>query len=423
MSFMTLPNAPRLRLENATMPACLLGKDGALARGGLTLEGGRIVDGPADQVLDLAGAMVLPCFTDMHTHIDKGHIWARAPNPDGTFMGALETVGKDRVANWSADDLRARMSFSLKCSYAHGTRALRTHLDSLAPQDDISWPVFRELREEWAGRIDIQAACLMGVDALENDEAFLYTADLVAASGGVLGVVLYPVPDIDARLDLFFKAALDRDLAVDFHVDETLDPSSMTLRSVSEAVLRHKFQCSVVVGHCCSLSAQDMDTADRTMDMVAEAGLSVVSLPMCNMYLQSREAEMTPRMRGVTLVHELKARGVPVAFSSDNSRDPFYAYGDMDMVEVMREATRIAHLDHSHDDWVKSFTTIPSQACGFDVQTLETGQPADLVICRARTWNELFSRPQHDRIVLREGVQIDRALPDYSELDHLMELA
>jgi cytosine deaminase len=55
----------------------------------------------------------------------------------------------------------------------------------------------------------------------------------------------------------------------------------------------------------------------------------------------------TPRWRGVTLVHEMKARGIPVAFASDNTRDPFYAYGDLDMVEVMREATRIAHLDHS----------------------------------------------------------------------------
>jgi hypothetical protein len=26
----------------------------------------------------------------------------------------------------------------------------------------------------------------------------------------------------------------------------------------------------------------------------------------------------------------------------------------MDMLEVMREATRIGHLDHSRDDWVES---------------------------------------------------------------------
>ena len=42
------------------------------------------------------------------------------------------------------------------------------------------------------------------------------------------------------------------------------------------------------------------------------------------------------------------------------------------------------------------------------------------MICRARSWTELFARPQADRIVLRAGRQIDRTLPDYSELDGLM---
>ena len=33
----------------------------------------------------------------------------------------------------------------------------------------------------------------------------------------------------------------------------------------------------------------------------ADAGIAVVSLPMCNMYLQGRTAGRTPRWRGVTL--------------------------------------------------------------------------------------------------------------------------
>ena len=37
----------------------------------------------------------------------------------------------------------------------------------------------------------------------------------------------------------------------------------------------------------------------------------------------------------------------------------------------------------------------------------------------ART--ELLSRPQSDRTVLRNGVAIDTTLPDYRELDDLME--
>jgi cytosine deaminase len=108
--------------------------------------------------------MVFPAFVDMHTHLDKGHIWPRSPNPDGTFMGALTTVRADSAANWSAEDVRPRMSFSLRSAYAHGTRAIRTHLDSIPPQDDITWPVFRELQADWADRIALQAVCLIGCD-------------------------------------------------------------------------------------------------------------------------------------------------------------------------------------------------------------------------------------------------------------------
>ena len=122
-------------------------------------------------------------------------------------------------------------------------------------------------------------------------------------------------------------------------------------------------------------------------------------------------------------MHEARARGIPVAFASDNTRDPFYAYGDLDMVEVLREATRIAHLDHSASDWVQSVLADPAAMCGFSAPSLAQGAPADLVIFRARSWTEFFSRPQSDRTVLRAGQAIDRTLPDYAELDDLMRTA
>ena len=419
MDFKTLPQAPRLRLDNLTVPACLIGQGAGLTRIGLTIADGRIVDGPGDVTVDMRGAMVFPGFTDMHTHLDKGHIWPRAANPDGSFMGALTTVSADREAHWTAEDVRRRMDFALRCAYAHGTTAIRTHLDSIAPQDSISWPIFREMRAEWAGRIALQASCLVGVDRADMDGDFVKTADIVAASGGVLGMVTYPVPDIRERLRGFFRLASERGLEVDFHADETGDPDVATLRLIAETVLETGFDAPVTVGHCCSLAVQDAAECDRTLDLVAKAGLNIVSLPMCNLYLQARQTGRTPRWRGLTVVHEMKARGINVSFASDNTRDPFYAYGDLDMLEVMREATRIGHLDHADPDWVHAFLANPARACGFVAPSLTPGAPADLVITRARDWSELFSRPQSDRIVLRAGRVIDRTLPDYAELDDL----
>ena len=48
---------------------------------------------------------------------------------------------------------------------------------------------------------------------------------------------------------------------------------------------------------------------------------------------------------------------------------------------------------------------------------MAVGAPAGLVLTRARTMNELLSRPQTDRVVLCAGKQVDRTLPDYRELD------
>ena len=420
MDFRTLPAGP-LTLTNLTAPGCLVGDDDEHVRVDLGINGGHIAEAGVGESIDMAGAMVFPAFVDMHTHLDKGHIWARSPNPDGTFMGALTTVGDDREANWSAGDVRRRMDFALRCAWAHGTGAVRTHLDSIPPQDGITWPVFREVREEWAGRIDLQGVCLIGIDRVAETDEFRKIADIVAESGGVLGAVSYPDPDLRDRLRLFFRAAEARGLDADFHVDETMDASIATLRVIAETVLETGFQAPVTVGHCCSLSTQPEAEALETLDLVAKAGLHVVSLPLCNLYLQDRHANRTPRNRGVTLVHEMKARGINVSYASDNTRDPFYAFGDLDMLEVMREATRIAHLDHSDTDWFQAFLGNPAHAMQIGAPSLDPGAPADLVFCRARNFNELMSRPQSDRIVVRNGKQIDRTLPDYSELDDLME--
>ncbi len=422
MDFATLPAGP-LRLENVTVPACLAGQEGDLIRTDISLADGQIAAFGGTPV-DLKGAMLFPAFIDMHTHLDKGHIWDRAPNPDGTFMGALTTVAADRTANWTAEDVRTRMEFGLKSAYAHGTRAIRTHLDSLPPQDSISWPVFEDLRADWAGRIDLQAASLIGCDTHDSiAEGYAATAAIVARSGGILGMVTHPVADLNQRLTDFFDLAGKHGLEADFHSDETMDPGAETLRAIAEMVLETGWDRPVTVGHCCSLSTQDENRALDTLDLVAKAGLNIVSLPMCNLYLQDRQLGRTPRGRGITLVHEMKARGINVSFASDNTRDPFYAYGDLDMLEVMRQATRIGHLDHSDTDWTHAFLTKPAKATGFAAPSLDPGAPADLVICKARSWTELFARPQADRIVLRNGKQIDRTLPDYAELDPLMETA
>src|ERR1700738_1464967 len=132
--------ATTFRLTNARVPACLL---------------------------DAAGPLTV------HTHIDKGHIWPRRSNPDGTIASARGAVMADREANWSAADVRARMDFALRCAFANGTSAIRTHIDSYGKQTAISWPVLAEVRAAWKDRITLQAVSnYLLTTALDDEPQF-----------------------------------------------------------------------------------------------------------------------------------------------------------------------------------------------------------------------------------------------------------
>jgi cytosine deaminase len=375
--------------------------------------------------VDLRDGIVLPRFVDLHTHLDKGHIWPRSPNPDGTFFGARTTVMTDREARWNAEDVRTRMQFGLRCAFAHGTGAIRTHLDSIGPQTAISWPVFAELREDWKNRIALQAVALFPVDlAVDDEPQFQAIVATVARHGGALGGVTFlgeaPGPKLELALDRIFAAAVANGLDVDLHVDESCSPEARSLERIALAARRHNFHGRLVAGHCCSLALADDADRGRVIERLGEAEAAVVSLPMCNMYLQDRGAGRTPRLRGVAPLHELDAAGVPVMVASDNTRDPFYAYGDLDMLEVLREATRILHLDHSDRPWMRLLGAAAADAMRLPAHgQLMPGGPADFVLTRARTLPELLSRPQSDRVVVVGGRAIDGTLPDYRELDHL----
>ena len=432
MSRVTLPVSELYVLANATVPLASVVADLPAGQEGLTLadivvSSGKVSailpGGSADPLLpslDLKGRMVWPCFTDMHTHLDKGHIWERQPNVDGSFMGALNAVMSDRSAHWSASDVSKRMEFSLKSAYAHGTQLIRTHLDVFPGQHRVSFDVFAELREKYAGKVEMQAVSLMGFEAFDDLPFFNDLVTVVRENHGLLGGFPQMSTILDANLDTLFRAAADNGLDLDLHVDETSNPEARTLKAIAESSLRNGFEGKVTVGHCCSLAVQSEDDAKQTIDLVAKAGLAVVSLPMCNMYLQDRQAGRTPRWRGVTLFNELAAAGVETAVASDNTRDPFYAYGDLDPVEVFREAVRTLHIDHPLTDASRIVTSTPASVLRRpELGKIAVGQPADLVVFSARRWSEFLSRPQMDRTVIRNGKVIDATVPDYSELDTL----
>ncbi len=310
--FLQIPEASHYWLRNAQVPISFLSADrkkqrlmddaqiaarhDALVSVDLEVCDGRLmsVRSPLTKTstdtptVDVRSGLIWPCFVDMHTHLDKGHIWPRSPNPNGTFEQALETVQQDSSQRWSAEDVYRRAEFGLKCSYAHGTQAIRTHLDAFDAQGNISFGVFHRLQKEWAERIQLQAVCLVSLDYFLTPKGEKL-ADLTAEYGGVLGGVTFMNAEIVQQIDRVFDLAKERGLDLDFHTDESLEPDDRALRLVAETAIRHQFTGKITCGHCCSLSVQSDDEIQKTIETVKEAGISIVSLPMCNLYLQDRQ--------------------------------------------------------------------------------------------------------------------------------------
>ncbi|MCC3464941.1 MAG: cytosine deaminase, partial [Microcoleus sp. PH2017_06_SFM_O_A] len=153
-------------------------------------------------MVDLQGGLIFPCHADAQKY-------------------------------WNAEDVYRRMQFGLQCSYAHGTKAIRTHIDSAGEQGTVSLAVFTALQAEWRDRLILQAVSLVSLDYFLTPEGEKL-ADKIAQIGGILGGVAYMNPDLDKQLDRVFSLAQERGLNLDFHTDETDDPESTTLREVAK---------------------------------------------------------------------------------------------------------------------------------------------------------------------------------------------
>lgn len=365
---------------------------------------------------DLGGNLVWPGLVDAHTHLDKTFTWDRAPNPRGEFWDAIKVLREDALKYWSAEDLYRRANAALTRAWAHGTVALRTHLDSGPEVGGESHAVMRQLRSEWEDRITLQIVSMGGVrptDGPSNHASLTLARDSGAAA---LGGFPRPGPDLPAQLDQLLKDALSLGIGVDLHVDENGNPASECLRATAEAVLRHEFPHPVTCGHNCSLAVQDHKRARETIALVREAGINIIALPLCNQYLQGRrwsedESPKTPHWRGLTRLHEFAAAGVKVACASDNVRDAFFAWGDYDMWEIFTAAVRIGHFDTRLTLAPALVTTHPADLMGLpDHGRITPGARANLVVASGHTFNEFLSQPGAPRRLIR-GESINQAEP------------
>lgn len=409
----------RMRLPRWLLPADWpAADDGAPALASVRVTAGTITDlrpsgsTPADHAWDLAGSLALPGLVDAHTHLDKAFTRARTGRIEPGLLGAIDAMLVDR-AHWTAEDVRERAERGLRWAWANGTTHLRSHVDWWEPEAvPVAWNVLAELADVWRGRMRLEQVSLIKLDLFEDAGQARRLAQRVAATGphALLGAFVHSTNWSEAALRHLFEAALACGLDVDLHVDEELNASAVGLATTARLLREMRFDGRVVCGHCCALAAQDETEALRTLDAVAQAPITMVSLPCTNLLLQDAVSGRTPRLRGVTLIKEARERGIPLLLASDNVQDPFCASGSFDPAEALGLGALAAQLEEPFDRWSDTI-------CRADwLDRTNSGSPtlvgarADLVLFPESDRHSWPSRTG-TRVVMRGGRLVHGELP------------
>lgn len=388
----TVPNV-RVPLSLIADPSKFGGKlDQDCLSGDLTIRDGKTVGMLPLSRPDAPVRMVLPKLTEAHVHLDKCHTISRMEGVGGDLQAAIDAQANDRL-NWTPDDIRSRASRGLDELIAAGCGTVRTHVDWGQPDNHAAaseaWPVLCELAEDYRDKVALQIAPLTGIEDLADLATANGIAKQIVNNGGVLGSFVFGQPEKKAGIRNAFAMAEKYGLALDFHVDEGLEDGLDGLGMIADIANETGFQGPVLCGHACSLMNLSPIDLGRLAEKLAKAGVSVVSLPSANLYLQGR-TNGTPDRRGVTRVRELQEAGVQVVVGTDNVRDAFCPLGRFDPRQSLALATLAAHLDPPFGRYLPMITTNARAALGLAPNTVDGAAIGDLIQFDAETTADLL---------------------------------
>jgi cytosine/creatinine deaminase len=336
---------------------------------------------------NLEGRIVLPGFVEAHCHIDKTLTIDRVENASGTLMEAIINWVAFKP-NLSRNDYLARGRRALLMALRMGTTNLRTHVDVDA-NGLLALESMLELKQEFAGRVDMQIVALGGPSV--NDAEFSAMQHALEMGADIVGGCPAIRSDPKAEVVRALELAEQFGKLVDLHIDENENPESMSLETLAEETIARGLEGRVTAGHCCSLAFMDERTADR------------VTLPACNLVLQGREMNPTPR--GLTRVKQLLEAGVNVVTATDNVQDPFQPLGNYDLLAASNLTALAAHMTGRAQmlETLEMTTTRAAKVLGLKHHGLRVGCIADLVVINAQSRLEALAQVSTNRMVIKAG--------------------
>jgi len=402
-----------LLIRKANLPDGRRGVDIAVANGCI-VEVGPNIDGKAQREIDATDRLASPPFVDSHFHMDSTLSYGQPRvNASGTLLEGIE-LWRELKPHLTVENIKARAMQLCHWAIARGTLAIRSHVDV---SDDrlLAVNALLEVREEIKPYIDLQLV------AFPQDGYFRYPASAANLRRALdLGIdVVGGIPHFErtmeqgaASIKALCELAAERGLPVDMHCDESDDPLSRHIETLTFHTQRVGLQGRVTGSHLTSMHSMDNYYVSKLLPLMAEARIHVVANPLINITLQGRH-DTYPKRRGMTRVEELMQAGINVAFGHDALLDPWYSFGTYDMIEVAHMGLHIAQMT-GVDQMRQIFEAVTfngARALGLEGYGLEAGCHADIVILQARDPQEALRLKPARLFVIRRGTIIAETAP------------
>jgi len=407
-----------LVIRGANLPDGRTGVDIAVDKGRIVEVGTRLAV-KAYREIDATGRLVTPPFVDSHFHLDSTLSYGQPRvNQSGTLLEGIELWGEFK-SDLTVENVKARAGELCRWAIARGTLAIRSHVD-VSDDNLLAVEALLELRQEFRPYMDIQLV------AFPQDGYFRYSPNAANLERALdMGIdVVGGIPHFErtmaegaASVEVLCEIAAERGLQVDMHCDESDDPHSRHIETLTFHTQRLGLHGRVTGSHLTSMHSMDNYYVSKLLPLMAEARIHVVANPLINITLQGRH-DTYPKRRGMTRVKELMEAGVNVAFGQDALLDPWYSFGSCDMLEVAHMGLHLAQMT-GVEQMQQIFAAVTSNAAkvlGLEGYGLEPGCHADMVILQAANRQEALRLKPTRLFVIRRGTVIAETPPVISRL-------
>ncbi|MBV1926957.1 MAG: amidohydrolase family protein, partial [Rhodobacteraceae bacterium] len=337
----------------------------------------------------------------------------------GTLLEGIALWGELKQIQ-SVDDIITRALRYCDLAVSMGIGAIRSHVD-VCDDSLTGVQALLDVRQQVAPYLDLQLVAFPQDGVLRDPTAMTNLLRALDMGVDIVGGIPHferTMADGSESVRQLCLIAADRGLMVDMHCDESDDPHSRHIETLTYETQRLGLQGRVAGSHLTSMHSMDNYYVSKLIPLMAEAQVHAIPNPLINIMLQGRH-DTYPKRRGQTRVPELRNAGITVGFGSDCVMDPWYSMGRADMLDVASMGLHVGQLSSRADmAWCfAAVTTNSAQIMGLDGYGLAKGNVANMVLLQARSPIEAIRLRANRLAVIRKGAVIARSQPQISELN------